>query len=147
MAIVIKKEALYFKSKMQHTSSKTILLIDDDESILQIVEVCLESFSNWRPTSVTCAKEGLAAIGINPPDAILLDMMMPKMDGFTFLKNLQSDPRLAHIPVVLLTARADLIEAKKVRQMGIKGAIVKPFHPIKLFPEIAKILDWQLQSP
>ena len=131
---------------MQHASSKTILLIDDDESILQIVEVCLENFSNWRPASVTSAKEGLAAIGIDPPDAILLDMMMPNMDGFTFLKNLQSDPRFAHIPVVLLTARGDLIESKKVRQMGIKGAIAKPFHPIKLVPEIAKILNWQIQS-
>jgi CheY-like chemotaxis protein len=123
-----------------------LLFIDDEENICQIVQACLESFSNWQMTIATSGEEGLAAITIAKPEAILLDMMMPEMDGFAFLKKLQADTELANIPVVLLTSRIDLIQPKKLAQLGVKGAIAKPFDPIKLVPEIAKILGWQLDD-
>jgi len=97
----------------QQASCKTILLIDDEDYILQIVEACIENFSNWRPALAASGDEGLAAAAKAKPDAILLDMMMPNMDGFTFLKNLKADPQLADIPVVLITARLDLLETQK----------------------------------
>ncbi|MCA6501047.1 MAG: response regulator [Pseudanabaena sp.] len=126
----------------QQASCKTILLIDDEDYILQIVEACIENFSNWRPALAASGDEGLAAAAKAKPDAILLDMMMPNMDGFTFLKNLKADPQLADIPVVLITARLDLLETQKLSQLGVKGAIAKPFHATKLVDQITKILGW-----
>ena len=127
---------------MKNESTKTILLIDDEEYICQVVESCVELFSNWQITSTRSGEEGLAASAIAKPDAIVLDMLMPSMDGFAVLKELQADPNLADIPVVLLTARVDLTEPKKIAQLGVQGAISKPFHPTKIASELAKILGW-----
>ena len=127
---------------MKNESTKTILLIDDEEYICQVVESCVELFSNWQITSTRSGEEGLAASAIAKPDAIVLDMLMPSMDGFAVLKELQADPNLADIPVVLLTARVDLTEPQKLAQLGVKGAIAKPFHPTNIASEIAKILGW-----
>ena len=127
---------------MKNESTKTILLIDDEEYICQVVESCVELFSNWQITSTRSGEEGLAASAIAKPDAIVLDMLMPSMDGFAVLKELQADPDLADIPVVLLTARVDLTEPKKIAQLGVQGAISKPFHPTKIASELAKILGW-----
>jgi CheY-like chemotaxis protein len=69
-------------------------------------------------------------------------MIMPNMDGFAFLKTLQANPEFADIPVVLLTARVELTESQKIAQLGVKGAIAKPFHPTKIADEITKILNW-----
>ena len=127
---------------MKNESTKTILLIDDEEYICQVVESCVQLFSNWQITSTRSGEEGLAASAIAKPDAIVLDMLMPSMDGFAVLKELQADPNLADIPVVLLTARVDLTEPQKLAQLGVKGAIAKPFHPTKIASEIAEILGW-----
>jgi CheY-like chemotaxis protein len=127
---------------MKSTSSKKILLIDDEEYICQIVQTCLELFSNWKTETARSGEEGLTALATAKPDAIVLDMLMPSMDGFAVLKKLQADPELASIPIVLLTARVDLTEPQKVAQLGVKGAIAKPFHPTKLVSQISHILDW-----
>jgi CheY-like chemotaxis protein len=127
---------------MKDKSPKTILLIDDDEYICQVVQSCVEVFSNWQITTASSGQEGLAASVAIKPDAIVLDMLMPMMDGFAVLKELQANPQLADIPVVLLTARVDLTEPQKLAQLGVKGAIAKPFHPTKLASEISQILDW-----
>ena len=120
---------------------KTILLIDDEEYICLIIEACIENFSNWKPVIVPSCEEGLAAVN-HRPDAILLDMLMPNMNGFDFLKILQANPKFADIPVVLLTSRVDLTETQKIAQLGVKGAIAKPFHPTKIVDQITKILGW-----
>jgi CheY-like chemotaxis protein len=127
---------------MKNESSKTILLIDDEEYICQVVQSCVEIFSNWQITTTRSGEEGLAASTIAKPDAIVLDMLMPNMDGFAVLKELQANPELADIPVVLLTARVDLTEPQRLTQLGVQGAIAKPFHPTKIAAEIAQILGW-----
>ncbi len=127
---------------MSNAPNKTILLIDDEEYIRLIIEACFESFSNWHSISVPSCEEGLLAVANLRPDAILLDMLMHNMDGFDFLKNLRANPEFADTPVVLLTGRVDLIEPQKVAQLGVKGAIAKPFHPTQIVPQIARILGW-----
>ncbi len=124
-------------------TNKTILLIEDEEYICQIVQVCVEMFSDWRTEIARSGEEGLKAVTNLQPDAILLDMIMPNMDVFALIKKLQADEQLANIPVVLLSSRVDLTEPQKIAQLGVKGAIAKPFHSTKLVYEIAKILDWQ----
>lgn len=128
---------------MSTTPTKTVLLIDDEEYIRLIIEACIENFSNWESVIVPCCEEGLAAMINQRPDAILLDMLMPNMNGFDFLKTLQAQPEFADIPVVLLTSRVDLTESQKIAQLGVKGAIAKPFHPTRIVPQIARILGWQ----
>jgi CheY-like chemotaxis protein len=127
---------------MKNTSNKKIVLIDDEEYICQIVQTCVEIFSNWKITTTKSGKEGLAAIATAQPDAILLDILMPNMDGFAVLKQLKADPQLVNIPIVLLTARADLAEAHKIAELGVQGIIVKPFHPTQITSEISQILSW-----
>ena len=99
-------------------------------------------FSDWQPVTVPCCEEGLAAVENIRPDVILLDMFMPNMDGFAFLKTLQAHPEFANVPVVLLTGRVDLTETQKIAQLGVKGAIAKPFNPVQIVPQIKRILDW-----
>jgi CheY-like chemotaxis protein len=128
---------------MENASSKTVLLIDDEENICEIVQVCLEMFGNWKATTARSGEEALAALTTDQPDVIILDVMMPNMDGLTVLKQLKETPQLANIPVVLLTARADLTEPQKLLQLGVQGAIAKPFDPTKLADQISKIFNWE----
>lgn len=125
-------------------NAKVLLFIDDEPSIRQVVRACLENYSNWHAAIAPSAKAGLAIAAATKPDAILLDVLMPDMDGLAFLKQLQTDPELASIPVVLLTSHIDLTESQNFSKLGIKGAIVKPFDPISLVPQIASILGWQV---
>jgi CheY-like chemotaxis protein len=127
---------------MKTTSNKKVLLIDDEEFIGQIVKSCIELFSNWQIITANSGEEGLISVATDRPDVILLDMLMPTMDGFAVLKKLQADPQLADIPVVLLTARVDLTESQKIAQLGVQGVIAKPFHPTKIVSQVERILGW-----
>jgi two-component system alkaline phosphatase synthesis response regulator PhoP len=123
-------------------ADKTLLVIDDEYIIRQIVQICLENLSNWKATIANSGKEGLAEIARSKPDAILLDMMMPNMDGFTFLALLQADAELSQIPVVFLTSCTNLLNHQTFMDLGCKGVISKPFEPSTLVSQIAYILGW-----
>ncbi|PZV19657.1 MAG: response regulator [Pseudanabaena sp.] len=127
---------------MENTASKTILLIEDEEYVCQIVQTSLEVFSNWQIATARSGKEGLAASATVKPDAIVLDIMMPNMDGFDVLKELQADQQLANIPVVLLTSRIDLTEPQEISRLGVKGTIAKPFYVLSLVNQISNLLGW-----
>ncbi|NMF59011.1 response regulator [Pseudanabaena yagii] len=127
---------------MEVIAQKTILVIDDDYYICDVLKTCLEIFGGCKAITTLYAEEGLDIVAENPPDAIVLDILMPNMDGFAFLKKLQANPQIADIPVVLLTARADLTDPQAIAKLGVNGAIAKPFHPVKLFSEISQILGW-----
>lgn len=127
-------------------STKRILIIDDESHVLEVVHTCLEMLSDWNVLSTTSAREGLVKAQDEQPDAILLDMMMPGMDGFTFLRELQSNPATQHIPVVLLTAMAQRLEQQQLPQLGIRGVIAKPFNPISLTDQISEALGWNLET-
>jgi len=128
---------------MENTFDKTVLLIDDEEYLCDVVQVCLEMFGNWKSTIARSGREGFAALATAQPDVIVLDVMMPNMDGLTVLQKLKENPQFANIPVVLLTARTDLIETKKLSQLKVQGAIAKPFDPTQLAAQISKILNWE----
>ncbi|MFM7885223.1 MAG: response regulator [Pseudanabaena sp.] len=126
------------------SSKKTLLLIDDEYVIQQIMQVCLDNLSNWKMLIATSGKEGLRMIAQAKPDAVLLDMMMPDMNGFEVLAKLQADAELADIPVILLTACTSRIaNHQTLLELGCKGLISKPFEPLTIVSQIAKILGWQ----
>ncbi|BBC24409.1 response regulator [Pseudanabaena sp. ABRG5-3] len=121
---------------------KSILLIDDEINLAQVVAVCLESFKGWKVTVANSGKEGLRLLETIKPDTILLDVMMPDMDGITVYQNLQKNPDTQHIPVIFLTAKVQVSDRQRFAQLGIVGTIAKPFEPLKIADQIAELLDW-----
>ncbi len=129
---------------MESITTKRILFIDDEFNIRQVVKACLESLGGWKVVLADSGPAGLAKAISEQPDAILLDVMMPEMDGLVVLKYLQVDPVTQSIPVIFLTARLSLTEYQRFYNLGVKGAIAKPFDPLTLVAQIAKMLGWEL---
>lgn len=120
---------------------KRILLIDDEASILAVARVGLKR-AGWSVLTAASGKEGIAKAETEQPDAIVLDVMMPEMDGLATLKQLQNNPLVKHIPVIFLTAKAQKTDRRRFYASGIKGFITKPFDPITLASQISGFLGW-----
>jgi CheY-like chemotaxis protein len=123
-------------------SSKRILLIDDEKSISLVIQVSLSQLAHWTVLTVASSVEGLCQAEAEKPDAILLDLMMPEMDGFTVLKKLKENPETSNIPVILLTAKLQPTGYHPSEQGQLAGILFKPFDPLTLADQIAEILDW-----
>jgi CheY-like chemotaxis protein len=123
-------------------STKRILLIDDDRNISLVIQVSLSELSDWTVLMADSSTEGLRQAQTEQPDAILLDLMMPGMDGFTVLKKLKENPKTAGIPVVLLTAKVQSDGFKPSDEPQLSGILTKPFDPLTLADQITEILDW-----
>lgn len=121
---------------------KRVLVIDDEADVRAVVRGCLEDLAGWSVTTASTGLEGIEKVLAERPDAIVLDMMMPAMDGIAFLTQLKAHPDLSSIPVVLLTAKMSLSELIKQHNLGVVGAIAKPFNPISLAEQIASYLGW-----
>lgn len=122
--------------------TKRILIIDDEAHVREVVQLCLETLGGWNILTASSGQEGLERASADKPDAIILDIMMPEMSGLDFLGCLNADSTLKSIPVILLTARADLIESDKPLPFKTAGAIAKPFDPRTLHLQIATLLGW-----
>jgi CheY-like chemotaxis protein len=109
-----------------------ILHVDDEPDIREVVELALGLDADFAVQSCPSGGEGLAAAAQDPPDLILLDVMMPGMDGPTTLKRLRENPQTAAIPVVFMTARAQTREIELFLSLGAVGVIAKPFDPMML---------------
>jgi len=110
-------------------SSYLILIVDDEPDIRKVVERSLARDPQLATRSCASGQEALVAAAEWLPDLILLDFMMPAMDGPTTLARLRENPLTAKIPVVFLTARATSQELKYAASLGVSGAIAKPFDP------------------
>jgi CheY-like chemotaxis protein len=124
--------------------TKRILVIDDEHSIREVVRACLEDLGGWDIITAASAKEGLIKAKSESVDAILLDVSMPEMDGFTCFQKLRENSTTQSIPVILLTAKVLPDDHKKFAQMGVAGVIGKPFNPVTVSEEVAEILGWSL---
>jgi CheY-like chemotaxis protein len=123
-------------------SQKTILVIDDEKNLCTVIAACLESFAGWEVFTTTSAQEGVKLALTNKPDAILLDVMMPDMDGAATLKALKNNPDTAPIPVLFLTAKVQTNELIQLAELGVVGIISKPFDPLNLAQEVTDKLGW-----
>ena len=121
---------------------KHILIIDDEADIREVAQVSLEMMGNWGVVTARSGQEGLAKAEAEQPDAILLDVMMPDMDGPTTFQQLQQTPALCHIPVVLMTAKVQTSDQRRFANLGVKGVIAKPFDPLTLAARVAETLGW-----
>jgi CheY-like chemotaxis protein len=124
-------------------TTKSILLIDDEPHLAQVIAVCLESFKGWQVRIANSGTEALSLVESLNPDAILLDVMMPVMDGIEVYQNLQEKPNTKNIPVIFLTAKVQASDRVKFSQLGVTGIIAKPFEPLKIADQIAELLNWQ----
>ncbi len=121
---------------------KSILIIEDEESIQLVIKLALEMETSWKTIVASSGKEGIDLAAKELPDAILLDMIMPQMNGLTTFKKLQANPVTESIPVILLTAQTLDIEPQQLYSLGIREVIPKPFDPLTLGSTIAQILAW-----
>lgn len=121
---------------------KKIMYVEDDPDIRQIVEISLEKIGGFQVTTCGSGKEALQLAQEFFPDLVLLDIMMPDMDGPSVLINLHNIPELTSIPAIFITAKTRKNEINCLKeQKGVLGVITKPFDPITL-PEILKKL-WE----
>lgn len=124
---------------------KSILVVDNEPYIQEVTQICLEAVTHWHITTASSGQEAIDKAESEQPDAILLDVMMPDMDGLTTFQALQANPQTRHIPVILLTAKVQASDYRRYSEMGITGTIAKPFEPLELANQVAHLLGWTLQ--
>jgi len=123
------------------TTVSKVLLVDDEPDIRRIGQISLEHVGRW---TVVQAQSGLQALSLaahEQPDVILLDVMMPELDGPGTFARLREDPATAGIPVIFMTAKAQPHEVAAYRALGAAGVIAKPFDPMTLPGEVRSIVE------
>lgn len=121
---------------------RRILIIDDEDDIREVAALSLESMAGWQVTLASSGSEGIRSALANPPDAILMDVMMPMMDGPTTFKEMQGIPAIAQIPVILLTAKVQGVDQRRFAGLGVTAVLFKPFDPLTLADQMATALGW-----
>ncbi|MGG6265976.1 response regulator [Leptolyngbya sp. AN03gr2] len=123
-------------------TTHSILIVDDEYDIRAVAELALKAVGGWQVITAASGSEGLIKAEQNSPDAILLDVMMPEMDGIAVLQALQANPITRSIPVIFLTAKVQASDQKRFQELGVKGVITKPFKAMKLPNQMSQILGW-----
>jgi CheY-like chemotaxis protein len=121
---------------------KRILIIDDEDDIREVAALSLESVAGWDVVTANSGATGIETAKAEQPDAILMDVMMPAMDGPTTFKEMQKSPEIAHIPVLLLTAKVQGVDQRRFAGLGVAGVLFKPFDPMTLAEQMSGALGW-----
>ena len=117
---------------MNDTSLERILYVEDEPDIRQIARLALEAIGGFRVEVCASGEEAVRRVEAFKPDLILLDVMMPGMDGPSTLKALRAIPACAHTPIMFMTAKAQPAEIAYFRSLGAIEVIAKPFDPMQL---------------
>jgi two-component system, OmpR family, response regulator len=117
-----------------------VLYVDDEPDIRDVAEMSLELDPTFEVRTCGGGEEALRALESWLPDMVLLDVMMPSMDGPQTLAALRSDPRCAGIPVAFITARTQASDIRRLTGLGAVGVIAKPFDPLTLAAEVRRLL-------
>ncbi|MGH9325576.1 MAG: response regulator [Terriglobia bacterium] len=123
--------------------SRKILIIDDEQAIREVTQLTLETINGWAVLTADSGQQGLTVASVTLPDAILLDVMMADMDGPHTLRELQSNPATRNIPVIFLTAKVQREDVRRFGALGVKAVLAKPFDPLHLGEDIARVLGWE----
>ena len=124
-----------------------ILIIDDEDDIREVASLSLEATAGWKVLTANSGAQGIELATTHQPDAILMDVMMPGMDGPTTFRKMQQTPAIAHIPVLLLTAKVQGIDKRRFADLGVAAVLFKPFDPLTLADQIAEALGWNSAPP
>jgi two-component system chemotaxis response regulator CheY len=120
------------------SGSKLILTVDDSATIRELLLSELAGLGH-RVTQAEDGINGLEKLALEPPDLIITDITMPRMDGIGFIQNVRRDERYKSIPILVLTTESDPTVKDRAKQAGATGWIVKPFDPRKLAEAIRKV--------
>jgi CheY-like chemotaxis protein len=123
-------------------SHKRILIIDDENDIREVAALSLESAGDFEVRTAAGGLAGVAAACAECPDLILLDVMMPELDGPSTYLLLQKSEATRSIPIIFLTAKVQTSDRRKLSDLGALGIIAKPFDPMHLADEVAAIVGW-----
>ena len=119
-----------------HDDIKNVLLVDDDTNITFLMKVALRELTDWKIEIAASGIEALQTAESTRPDLILLDVMMPIMDGcMTYIK-FRENSRFDSTLIIFVTAKAQASELDEFRKLGVDGVIIKPFDPVSLVDEI-----------
>src|SRR3954451_21151373 len=118
---------------------KRVLLVDDEDDIREVAGMSLETVAGWTVLAARSGREGVKIATEEHPDVILLDVMMPDMDGPSTFLSLQEQVETKDIPVIFLTAKAQTREQRGFRELGAQGVISKPFDPMTLADQVSEI--------
>lgn len=121
---------------------REVLLVDDDDGIREVATMSLELVGGYTVRVAGSGEQAITMAQLDPPDVILLDVMMPGRDGPSTFAVLQEDPRTRDIPVILLTAKTQQADLLRFAELGVAGVLAKPFDPMSLPGEIAQLLGW-----
>ncbi len=121
---------------------RRILIIDDEEDIREVASLTLEAIAGWHVTCAGSGAEGIRKAVAEQPEAILLDVMMPDMDGPSTFREMQRTPEIANIPVLLLTAKVQGVDQRRFADLGVAAVLFKPFDPMTLSQQISDALHW-----
>lgn len=120
--------------------AKKILAVDDEKHIVRLVQANLERVG-YEVVTASDGKEALQKVKEENPDLVVLDVMMPYMDGFEVLQNLRRNPSTRDIPVIMLTAKAQDADVFRGWQSGVDMYLTKPFNPMELLTFVKRIFD------
>ena len=120
---------------------RRVLVVDDSALIRELATLALGNVAGWEVRTADSGADAVAKAAAAPPDVILLDVVMPEMDGPATYARLQSDPATRDIPVILVTARAGDGDGQ-LESLGVAGVIAKPFQVQALAKEVASVLGW-----
>jgi CheY-like chemotaxis protein len=122
--------------------TQSVLVIDDDDHVRRLAVMSLSRVGGYDVRAAASGPEGLAAVDDALPDAIVLDVMMPGMDGPTTLLALRDHPVAHSVPVVFLTAGVVESDLDRLRSLPVSGVLNKPFDPVELPGQLAALLGW-----
>jgi CheY-like chemotaxis protein len=111
------------------------LIIDDDRDLLRLIQRTLEFTAGWEVHTALSGAAGIELAGALAPNVIIVDVMMPEIDGYEVARRLKADPATGGVPIVLLTARRDL-DQRRVAETGAAGVVFKPFQPEELARQV-----------
>src|SRR5688572_9296903 len=117
-----------------------VLLVDDDPVILKLLQVNFE-MEGYTVSTANDGVEGLEKARAERPDIVLLDVMMPRMDGLEVTKALKGDDDTKAIPIILLSAKAQASDVQAGKDMGADDYLTKPFDPLELLERVSELLE------
>ena len=131
---------------MSSASAKKILIVEDEKDILQLVKLYLDK-EGYRTVTASTGSEGLRQARAEKPDLVVLDLMLPEIDGLEVCKRLRSAPETAMLPIIMLTAKAEESDTVVGLELGADDYVTKPFSPKTLVARVKVLFRWIDRTP
>jgi CheY-like chemotaxis protein len=123
-------------------TQRRVMVVDDEDDIREVAQLSLEMTAGWDVFTASSGAQAVERARAERPDAILLDVMMPGMDGPTTFAALQADEATRGIPVILLTAKVQAADRRRFEELGVAAVLSKPFDPMQLAGQVSEALGW-----